>query len=137
MTNNRMLRWRAPWMAWWLAMALVLAPALGRMHEVLHLPQHHTSATDIAHPLTTLASAADGGRAQAHALGLLTAWDSHELADCLVLDQLGHALDTPAHALPWPHAMPQHLAQPGAGWHWLPIPTASFEARAPPLPLLA
>jgi hypothetical protein len=40
----RMQRLLAPWMAWWLALAVVLAPALGRMHEVLHaplLPERH------------------------------------------------------------------------------------------------
>ena len=105
---------RTPWMAWWLALALVVAPALGRMHEVLHapgLPQAHVhQSLHDAHDL----------------------FGQHSELECLVFDQLGHGCDYQPAALQVPQALP-HTApvwshDPAA----LPAAFAVFEARAPP-----
>lgn len=113
---SRMHQLRAPWMAWWLAMALVVAPALGRMHEVLHAP----------------------GLPHAHAANHAAGHDAHDLfgehsaLECLVLDQLGHGCDfSPCIALlaqTLPQAAPIWSTDPAA----LPAATTVFEARAPP-----
>lgn len=114
---SRMHQLRAPWMAWWLALVLVVAPALGRMHEVLHapgLPQAHSAALSHASHDT-------------HDL-----FGEHSALECLALDQLSHAADghaAPAmvwHALPF--SRPVWCTDPAA----LPATTAVFQARAPP-----
>ena len=114
---SRMHQLRAPWMAWWLALALVVAPALGRMHEVLHAPGlPHAS---IAHTHSTDEHVDDW-------------FGAHSQLECLVFDQLGHGCDhTPTavlqvHALP--NAAPVWSTDPAA----LPPAPAVFEARAPP-----
>lgn len=122
------------WMAWWLALALVLAPALGRMHGAVHVPQVATAgalAWAVSGDATADASAAHSPAVHA-ASGLLAAWDGHAQADCLVLDQLAHALESAAHAPLALPSMPQQRAASGARWHMHPTATAAFEARAPP-----
>ena len=57
----------------WLVLALVLAPALGQMHRVLHLPV----AVGLAQPT-----------GHDHGLGAL--FGGHSPADCQLLDQLHH-----------------------------------------------
>ena len=105
---------------WWLVLALVLAPALGRVHRVLHLPVPPGAAVQPADAHT-----------HAHGLGQLFA--GHAPADCQLLDQLNQggapaaewhapsAAATPA-CPPAPAAQP---LRPGA-----PLP---FQARAPPV----
>lgn len=114
---SRMHALRTPWLGWWLAVAMVLAPALGRMHEVLHAPflvtQAHAASTAPSH-------------------GVAAWFDGHDALACLVLDQLGHgASDTPT-AMAASHALP---AQPPV-WvctaHLLPAAQRIFLARAPP-----
>lgn len=122
---------------WWLALALVQAPALGRMHQVLHAPLalgtasagHGATATQLA----DVARVAVQGTGQAVDVpqGLFA---SHAGADCLLLDQqlLGGALLATPHAAPQVHALPHALAaQPararvGTRRLWAPL------ARAPP-----
>ena len=117
---SRMHQLRTSWMAWWLALALVVAPALGRMHQVLHapgLPQAHTPVHTHAHAL----------HEDAHDL-----FGEHSVLECLVFDQLGHGCDDQlapaliAHALP--NAAPVWSTDPAA----LPAALSVFEARAPP-----
>lgn len=85
---SRMQALRTPWLGWWLVMALVLAPALGRMHEVLHAPLFQTQIKS------------------SHTHESVAAWfDGHDSPACLVFDQLGlgaaQAPYTPiTHALP-------------------------------------
>ena len=99
---------RTPWIGWWLAVALVLAPALGRMHEVLHAP----ALTAQAHVDSTT-----------HSHGVAAWFDGHDALACLVLDQLGNgATDTPT-------AM--------AASHVLPAAQRIFLARAPPRNFMA
>lgn len=122
----RMQRLLAPWMAWWLALAVVLAPALGRMHEVLHAPllpeRHAPQAVPHAHQ---------------HAHGVAAWFGEHTQAQCLVLDQLGHGAASPASLV----LASQSLPAPPPAWtstaHLLPAPRTVFLARAPPAGPLA
>lgn len=129
-----MLRQLAPGMAWWLAVAMLLAPLLGAMHEVVHGRQHAP-----VHSAVAQAAPADAATSAAHAkLGaptpwLLAGWEGHALADCLVLDQLAHAMDSAVHVQTLQHAAPQPPAQPAAVGQVLATVAAAFHARAPPL----
>jgi len=108
----------------WLLLALVLAPALGRMHQVLHLPGAAGSVQAQAHQHGA------GGRVldTLHAL-----FAGHGDAGCQVLDQqtlVGAALgqaQAPVQAQPQlpPAATP--AAAPGQRR------ASPFHARAPPL----
>lgn len=114
----RMQVLRTPWLVGWLALALVLAPALGRMHEVLHalgLSTQQVQAADLVH---------DHG---------VAAWlAGHDALDCLVFDQLGQGdrYEPPLSLLPQVQA-----AQPPV-WrcdgHLLPVVSRIFLTRAPP-----
>ena len=114
---SRMHQLRAPWMAWWLALALVMAPALGRMHEVLHAPAmphaHSANASHTSH--------------DAHDL-----FGEHSLLECLAFDQLTHGADgATASTIAWhalPFSTPVWSSDPAA----LPAALAVFHARAPP-----
>ena len=117
-------RWWAHLALVWLVLALVAAPTLGRLHQVLHgdaldRVQAHAHATDTA--------SADHRHGQ---LAQLVA--GHAPTDCLLLDQLalGDALHSAPLALP--EAAPTQ-AQPclPAGRATLPH-TALFLARGPP-----
>jgi hypothetical protein len=114
---SRMRQLRTPWMAWWLVLALVVAPALGRMHEVLHapgLPQIHAAAGQI------------------HSHGIDDLFGEHSALECLVLDQLSHGHDGPAIYLHLWQAAPHSLPVWSAGPEHLPTALALFQARAPP-----
>ncbi|HEY9207647.1 hypothetical protein [Acidovorax sp.] len=87
----------------WLLLALVIAPTVGRLHEVAHggrsNPVHAGHAPQVA--------ASQGGTVRAHVAdadtGLLQAlWGDHAAPDCLLLDQLalGDALHSAPMALP-------------------------------------
>ncbi|RYF27043.1 MAG: hypothetical protein EOO33_05925 [Comamonadaceae bacterium] len=125
---------------WWLALvcALVLAPMLGRMHQVVHAPGLWAQgaaaswAATHAHPHAHTAVPAHAPAAASadtpHAL-----FASHAGADCQLLDQLLLAsallgsLPAQAHALPGdapvaPTARPHGTRR-----------LAAFLARAPPL----
>lgn len=101
---------------WWLLLALALAPALGRMHRVVHLPAE----------LGVQAASAHG-----HGVGALFA--GHNPADCQLLDQLTQGgvpvAEWPALAsAPAPACPPAAAAQP-----LLPRAALPFQARAPPV----
>jgi len=76
---------------WWLALCLVLGPALGRMHQVVHGPLASPAVAAVkasAHGARSLDAgahhrAAEGGHAGVHAL-----FQGHGGADCELLDQL-------------------------------------------------
>ena len=101
----------------WLAWALVFAPALGLVHQVVHgdLPAVGLHAQE-----------REGGGA------LAALFAGHHAGDCRMLDQHTHggpAVFTPTLDLPpWPSALP--CMQPGrvAPARWL----GFFDARAPP-----
>lgn len=129
LVKSRMQRLLAPWMAWWLALAVVLAPALGRMHEVLHAPLSLT-----AHPaLQATAHAPES----AHAHGVATWFGEHTQAQCLVLDQLGHGAASPAPLVLASQSLPAHPPAWTSTAHLLPAPRTVFLARAPPASPLA
>lgn len=107
----------------WLLLALVLAPTLGRMHQVLHLP-----GTGGAH------AAAHSHGAGRQALDTLHAlFAGHGGAGCQVLDQqtlVGAALGqapAPAQALPQLAPVATPVVAPGTR------SAVPFHARAPPL----
>lgn len=117
-------RWWAQLALAWLVLALVAAPSLGRLHQVVH-----GDALDRVHAHSNTKAATDAE----HSHGLLAQLlAGHAPADCLLLDQLalGDALHSAPLALP--EATPA-LAQPHppAGRTTLPH-TALFMARGPP-----
>ena len=100
----------------WLVLALALAPALGQMHRVLHLP----GALGLAQPA-----------AHDHGLGAL--FGGHSPADCQLLDQLHHGGAAVAEsrvplAQPDGQQVASLAAQPLRA-----APPLPFQARAPPL----
>ena len=117
-------RWWAHLALVWLVLALVAAPSLGRLHQVVHgdaldRVQGHIHITDTA--------------SAEHGHGLLAQLVAgHAPTDCLLLDQLalGDALHSAPLALP--EAAPaQAQPHPLAGRATLPH-TALFLARGPP-----
>jgi len=125
---------------WWLALALLLAPLLGRMHQVVHglgggpSAVAHLAAPGASHfdrdanaSVTLQARAAGQGSDALHAL-----FAGHHGADCQLLDQLllGGAL-LAALVLPTVHGaaqapLPEHASQAGTRQR------SAFLARAPP-----
>lgn len=115
---------------WWLALALVLAPTLGRMHQVVHA---QALAGGVGYVSAHAHVHADGAHAPAGAMDTAHAlFNGHAGADCQVLDQqlLGGAPLVQALALPaaLPAATPQARHHAAGGARWL----ASFQARGPP-----
>ncbi|MEG0317881.1 MAG: hypothetical protein RSB86_17915 [Comamonas sp.] len=113
---SRMHALRTPFLGWWLAMALVLAPALGRMHEVLHAPQ-----------LTQQSQAA-----AEHVHGVAAWFAGHDALACLVIDQLGHGASATPPAVAVIHPQPAQPPEWMSEAHLLPSPIRIFLARAPP-----
>lgn len=112
----------------WLLLALVLAPMLGRMHQLLHMP-----GGGVPQVLAHTHGAASPGAAR-HALDTLHAlFSGHGNADCQVLDQqtlVGAALgQAPALQQEPPQQPPASMPAPVPGTRAA-IP---FHARAPPL----
>lgn len=105
----------------WLLLALVLAPMLGRMHQVLHMP------AGVDHSVHGHA----GQQQVVDALHALFA--GHGDADCQVLDQqtlVGAALgQAPALLQAQPQLPPAGAPAPAPGTGG----AAPFHARAPPL----
>ncbi|SEA58173.1 hypothetical protein [Acidovorax soli] len=118
----------------WLLLALVIAPTVGRLHEVAHGGRSNTVHAGPA----PQAAAHHGGVAGAHAAdtgtGLLQAlWGDHAAPDCLLLDQLalGDALHSAPMALPAVVPVQARLA-----YHPEPVLLrwfTPFQARGPPV----
>lgn len=116
-------------LAFWLALLVVLAPTLGRMHGVLHLPPVVALAQA---PQTAVAS----GPQPSGTLAVL--FQHHAVLDCWEFEQLGHD----GHDLPlflWQGASLCPAVPPA--WQPSAMPAAApqrlFEARAPPAQRLA
>ncbi|WP_313075218.1 hypothetical protein [Melaminivora sp.] len=108
----------------WLLLALVLAPALGRVHQIVH---------GLGTTSAELAANAGAHSPASRALDMLHAlFAGHGSADCQVLDQQTLGGPTPAPLLALAHAAPQ--ATPAASLAAAPVArrTAPFQARAPP-----
>lgn len=97
----------------WLLLALVIAPTVGRLHEVAHggpidrMHAGHTAQAAVSHGGTA------GAQAAHPASGLLQAlWGDHAAPDCLLLDQLalGDALHSAPLVLPALAPVPAPLA---------------------------
>jgi hypothetical protein len=74
------------WALWWLALALLVAPALGHMHRIVHGPQAHTAHAHVQ---------AQHGHAHAHGVAdLFVAHDDD--STCRLFDQLTHSDALPA-----------------------------------------
>lgn len=118
--------WRTRALACWLALLVVLAPTLGRMHGVLHLP-----------PSALLLGGAQvqayWGEGHERSSGALAAlFAHHAVLDCWQLEQLGHGHDQPhwhwlgASSCPFVPPTWQLVQRPLCGG------AQSFDARAPP-----
>lgn len=110
---------------WALVLAMLLAPALGRVHQVLH----PAALPGAAAQMVGSGAAADPG-ASGH--WLLALFAGHEHKDCLLLDQLSAWAGPPAAGPQLPAAMPQ---EPPAQVHARIVAGGSaayFDARAPP-----
>ncbi len=116
--------WRHRALALWLALLVVLAPTLGRMHGVLHLPPLVAAAFSTSVHGSDAPAAAPGG--------IAALFQHHAVLDCWQFEQLGHGHDQPSFAWAGPAPAPsvspawQPHAQPQAA------PLRPFQARAPP-----
>ncbi|MCE1194761.1 MAG: hypothetical protein LWW96_21665 [Acidovorax sp.] len=131
-------RWAAHAALGWLVLALVLVPAIGRLHQIAHataLDRVHAghALAGVEQPARDAQDAQAPGRAPAEApQALLQLLGSHTPADCLVLDQL--ALGDAAHATPLalpPIAAPAQTP-PGPAGQAGATHEALFYARGPP-----
>ncbi|MCZ8092140.1 MAG: hypothetical protein O9331_01505 [Acidovorax sp.] len=138
-----MRAWNAAWLAG-LLLALVLVPALGRVHQALHSTAHLPLQVGRVAPAVGTTSQA---HAHASAQGLPAPVASKALAalvpthasgaECLLLDQL--ALADVLLALAWgvPASHATHSAPVGWTQHAFARHRALFQARAPPAALRA
>lgn len=105
----------------WLLLALVWAPTLGRMHQVVHSGQG-------AHAHAEHAVAPSGGASQF----LLPLLADHTPVDCLLLDQLSLADAALGAAQALPPPLPAALPAPWHATGTAPRHVALFHARGPP-----
>lgn len=112
----------------WLLLALVFAPLLGRMHQVLHVPGSAAVAAPLQHEAAPVAGIGQQALDTLHAL-----FAGHGHADCQVLDQqtlVGAAAgQAPVLAQAAPQLPPAARPVPAPGVRKAP----AFQARAPPL----
>jgi hypothetical protein len=117
---------------WGLLLALVLAPALGRWHQVLH-----------ATPAPAVVALHDDGGAggsghatpAAYAPSLLSAlFSGHAPVDCLLLDQLALGTALPCSAPVLPPAAPAVAPSAPAPERIAVRHVGLFQARGPPAP---
>lgn len=124
--DSTLLSLRHRLLACWLMLALVLSPALGLVHQVVHTPglaPHvvQPAGGDIAQPAAKQALDA------IHAL-----FAGHSKAECVLLDQmaLGHALL--AKALPLLQVVPAAVPVALIASEWGAQHASPFQARGPP-----
>lgn len=116
---------------WWLVLAMLLAPALGRVHQLLHPPAWPAAVPGQAHVHAAPALHADTGHG-APGRWLLALFAGHSHSDCQLHDQLNAWASPPvageplpvAFAQELPRAVPQRCAVAGSA--------AFFDPRAPP-----
>jgi hypothetical protein len=137
--------WNAAWLAW-LLLALVLVPALGRVHQALHSTAHLTVPVGgVVHAVGDVPQAQAHTHARAQGLpapvaskALVALVPTHASgADCLLLDQLALADVLVAPALGVPASDGAHAAPVGWTQHAFALHRALFQARAPPAALRA
>lgn len=133
--------WLRRWLTAWLLLALVAAPLLARMHQVVHMPGLGAGAAPAVSAVTAVsaawqlsAAAAQPGNAapQSLAPAVQALFGHHGSLDCQALDQLAHGQAPFFHLLwlPMSWAAAQSLTatlqlQSSPRW-WAPL------ARGPP-----
>ena len=111
---------------WWLVLAMLLAPALGRIHQELHPPAWHGQP---GHTHTQTQSATSEGACGAWLLALFS---GHGHDDCQLHDQLNAWASPPTVAQALPAALPQEPPRHVEGRGASAGSAAFFDPRAPP-----
>lgn len=117
--------YRSRQLLWWLVLAMLLAPALGRVHQILHPPAWQ-GVPAVGHSHAHAPAGEDPGA------WLLALFAGHSHSDCQLHDQLNAWANPPAPAEPLPAALaqepPRHVARQTASAG----SAAFFDPRAPP-----
>lgn len=119
-------RLRARALLWWLVLAMLLAPALGRIHQVLHPPAWNQTQWQ---PGVAVQGDAGAGRAVPWLLALFS---GHGHGDCQLHDQLNAWASPPAAGPSLPAALPQQPPRQVEGRTASAGSAAFFDPRAPP-----
>ncbi len=121
---------------WWLVLAMLLAPALGRIHQVLHPPAWQGQSTVglvHAHAHSQTGAAVPAGARQADAdPWLLALFVGHSHSDCQLHDQLNAWASPPMLAQALPAALLQEPPRHVEGRTASAGSAAFFDPRAPP-----
>ena len=91
------------WLTAWLLLALLVAPPVARMHQVVHVPGAGMgAATAVSAAWLPQGAAASNGEAASHSVApaVLALFGHHGSLDCQALDQLAHG-QAPLFDLPW------------------------------------
>ncbi|MCD2511871.1 hypothetical protein [Comamonas endophytica] len=121
---------RARLLLCWLALAMLLAPALGRIHQVVH-PAKWQGAGMHVHAVAAAAIQADPGRDLA-GHWLLALFSGHGHSDCQLHDQLNAWAGPPSAGAPLPQGLPRELPCHVEGRTASAGSAAFFDPRAPP-----
>lgn len=117
---------------WWLVLAMLLAPALGRIHQVLHAPAWQGQAPlGQAHVHAEPALQGAAGEA-GPGPWMLALFSGHGHADCQLHDQLNAWASPPAAGQALPAALAQEPPRHVAGRTASAGSAAFFDPRAPP-----
>ncbi|WP_159912047.1 hypothetical protein [Pantoea sp. 18069] len=117
---------------WWLVLAMLFAPALGRIHQVLHPPAWQGQlAPGHAHSHAG-AQVQNGAGESACGAWLAALFSGHGQADCQLHDQLNAWASPPAAGQPLPAALPQEPPRHVPGRTASAGSAAFFDPRAPP-----
>ncbi|MEG2631389.1 MAG: hypothetical protein RSB42_11005 [Comamonas sp.] len=116
---------------WWLVLAMLLAPALGRIHQVLHPPAWQGQPT-LGHVHAQPAAALQSGARQGDAPWLLALFVGHSHSDCQLHDQLNAWASPPMLGQALPAALLQQPPRHVEGRTASAGSAAFFDPRAPP-----
>lgn len=117
---------------WWLVLAMLLAPALGRIHQVLHPPAWQGQPT-LGHVHAQPGAALHAGARQGEsAAWLLALFVGHSHSDCQLHDQLNAWASPPVPAQALPAALLQEPPRHVEGRTASAGSAAFFDPRAPP-----
>ena len=116
---------------WWLVLAMLLAPALGRIHQLLHPPAWQAAVPGQVH-VHAGAAAHAGTSHGAPGPWLLALFVGHSHSDCQLHDQLNAWASPPAAGEPLPAAFALQLPRPVVQRAAIAGSAAFFDPRAPP-----
>lgn len=111
----------------WLVLAMLLAPTLGRIHQVLH-PAEWQGAGAAAHVHVVQGPAGESAADN----WLLALFAGHSHSDCQLHDQLNAWAGPPMAGQPLPHGLPEELPRHGREQGASTGCAAFFDPRAPP-----